>query len=141
VINTSTRSRGSLIISDEKEETVDVVELGKKLNVTVKEVSTIQDVVLAFTGHQIKNPHYEGDILTTQYMDLLKPLALNLKAESGNMYREMESTIQENQFTQTAKDMLDRADKMYDDNKYYAATSLYFNSMFTMRFAQWKDGY
>jgi len=37
--------------------------------------------------------------------------------------------------------MLDRADKMYEDNKYYAATSLYFNSMFTMRFALWKDGY
>lgn len=141
VINTSTRSRGALIITGETEETVDVVELGKKLNVTVKEVNTIQDVVLEFTGHQISKPAYTGTILTTQYMDLLKPLAQNLKSESGNMYREMESTIQENQFTQTAKDMLDRADKMYADNKYYAATSLYFNSMFTMRFAQWKDGY
>ncbi|PWB51928.1 MAG: hypothetical protein C3F06_09715 [Candidatus Methanoperedenaceae archaeon] len=141
VINTSIRSRGSLIITGEKEETVDVVELGKKLNVTVKEVNTIQDVVQAFTGHEITKPPYEGAILTTEYMDLLKPLARNLKSESGNMYREMESTTQESQFTQTAKDMLDRADKMYDDNKYYAATSLYFNSMFTMRFVGWKEGY
>ncbi len=141
VINTSTRSRGALIITGETEETVDVVELGKKLNVTVKEVNTIQDVVLAFTGQEIKKPAYEGAILTTQYMDLLKPLAQNLKSESENMYREMESTIQDNQFTQTAKDMLDRADKMYDDNKYYAATSLYFNSMFTMRYVVWKDGF
>lgn len=141
VINTSIRSRGSLIITGEKEETVNVVELGKKLNVTVKEVNTIQDVVLAFTGHEITKPPYEGAILTTEYMDLLKPLAQNLKAESRNMYREIESTTEESQFTQTAKDMLDRADKMYDDNKYYAATSLYFNSMFTMRFVVWKDGY
>ena len=74
-------------------------------------------------------------------MDLLKPLAQNLKSESGNMYREMESKIPENQFTETAKDILDRADKMYDDKKYYAATSLYFNSMYTMRFVEWKDGY
>src|SRR4030066_864759 len=34
VINTSTRSRGALIITGEKEEMVDVVALGKKLNVT-----------------------------------------------------------------------------------------------------------
>ena len=30
---------------------------------------------------------------------------------------------------------------MYDDNKYYAATSLYFNSMYTMRFVEWNDGF
>jgi len=47
----------------------------------VKEVNTIQDVVLEFTGHQIAKPAYEGDILTTQYMDLLKPLAQNLKSD------------------------------------------------------------
>lgn len=141
VINTSTSSKGTLIITGKKEETVDVVELGKKLNVTVKEVNTIQDVVLAFTDHQITKPIYEGAILTTQYMDLLKPLALDLKSESGNMYREMESTTQDNHFTQTAREMLARADKMYDDNKFYAATSLYFNSMVTMRFVGWNDGY
>lgn len=141
VINTSTRSRGALIISDEKEETVDVIKLGKELNVTVKEVNTIQEVVREFTGHEITKTAYKGTILTTQYMDLLKPLAHNLKAESGNMYKEMISTTGENQFTKMAKDILDRADKMYDDQKYYAATSLYFNSMFTMRSVVWKDGY
>lgn len=141
VINTSTRSRGALIITDEKEEKVDVIELGKKLNVTVKEVNTIQEVVLEFTGHEITKTAYKGTILTTQYMDLLKPLARNLKAESENMYKEMISNTGENQFTKTAKDILGRADKMYEDQKYYAATSLYFNSMFTMRFVVWKDGY
>lgn len=140
VTKTNTSSSGSIIITN-TEETVDVVELGKKLNVTVKEVSTIQDVVREFTGHEITKPTYKGTILTTQYMDLLKPLARNLKNESGDMYKEMESTLPKNQFLGTAKDILGRADKMYDDNKYYAATSLYFNSMYTMRFAQWNDGY
>lgn len=139
--NSTSYSRGSRIIIGESEETVDVVELGKKLNVTVKEVSTIQDVVLAFTDHEITMPTYKGTILTTQYMDLLKPLAENLKSESGSMYKEMISSISKTQLTDTAKDILDRADKMYEDKKYYAATSLYFNSMFTMRFAQWKEGY
>lgn len=140
VTKTNTSSSGSIIITN-TEETVDVVELGKKLNVTVKEVSTIQDVVREFTGYEITKPTYKGTILTTQYMDLLKPLARNLKNESGDMYKEMESTLPKNQFLGTAKDILGRADKMYDDNKYYAATSLYFNSMYTMRFAQWNDGY
>jgi uncharacterized protein len=141
VKKTVSSSRGGLIITEDKEETVDVIELGKKLNVTVKEVNTIQDVVLEFTGHQISKPSYKGTILTTEYMDLLKPLAQNLKNESGNMYREIESTIPKTEFTDNAKDIITRADKMYDDKKYYAATSLYFNSMYTMRFAQWNDGY
>ena len=141
VTKTSSSSKGPLIIVGANEETVDVVELGKKLNVTVKEVNTIQEVVLAFTGHEITKPSYKGAILTIQYMELLKPLAENLKSESGNMYAEIESKIPKTQFTDTAKDILDRANKMYDDKKYYAATSLYFNSMYTMRFVEWKDGY
>jgi uncharacterized protein len=141
VKKSSNYSRGSYIVTGDSEETVDVVELGKKLNVTIKEVSSIQDVVLAFTDHEITMPTYKGTILTTQYMDLLKPLAENLKSESRSMHKEMISSMPGTPLTDTAKDILDRADKMYDDKKYYAATSLYFNSMFTMRFAQWKEGY
>ena len=141
VTKTSSSSKGPLIIVGANEETVDVVELGKKLNVTVKEVNTIQEVVLAFTGHEITKPTYKGAILTTQYMELLKPLAENLKSESGKMYMEIESNMSRTQFMENAKDIINRANKMYDDNKYYAATSLYFNSMYTMRFVEWKDGF
>lgn len=141
VKTSTTSSRGSHIIIGDIEETVNLVELGKKLNVTVKEVSTIQEVVLAFTDHELIMPSYKGTILTNQYMELLKPLAQNLKSESSGMYQGMISSMPKTQLTDTAKSILDGADKMYDDKKYYAATSLYFNSMFTMRFAQWKDGY
>ena len=141
VTKTLSRSRGTLIITEDKDETVDVYEMGKKLNVTIKEVNTIQEVVSEFTGHEITRPSYAGTILTSRYMDLLKPLAENLKSESADMYREMVLSVSKDQFTEAAKDILDRADKFYDEKKYYAATSLYFNSMFTMRFVQWKDGY
>lgn len=141
IMNKTTRSRGALIITDEKEETVNVIELGKKLNVTVKEVNTIQDVVREFTGHEIKKTTFKGTILTTQYKDLLKPLARDMKAESGNMYNQMIARVKTNEFMQNARDILDRGNKMYDDQKYYAATSLYFNSMYTMRFVEYKDGY
>ncbi len=141
VIKPNTRVRGSLIITQNTEETVNVPELGKKLNVTVKEVGSIQEAILEFTDQNITKPVYNGTILTAQYMELLKPLAQNLKNESANMYAVVSSSIQRTQSIDSAKDILDRANKMYDDNKYYAATSLYFNSMYTMRFAEWNDGY
>lgn len=138
---TVARTKGAFIISEEKEETVDVVEYGKKLNVEVKEVSTIQDAVLAFTGNEIKRPAYKGTILTPKYLNLLEPLATNLKKESGSMYEETAQLAPKSQFMEQAKDILSRADKMYSDRKYYAATSSYFNAMINMRFVQWSDGY
>lgn len=141
VRKTLVRTKGAFIISEDKEETVDVVKLGKKLNVEVKEVSTIQDAVLAFTGHDITKPGYSGTILTPKYLNLLEPLASSLRQESGTMYEDTASRVPKSQSLEQAKDILKRADKMYDDKKYYAATSSYFNAMINMRFAQWSDGY
>jgi uncharacterized protein len=138
---TVTRTKGAFIISEEKEETVDVVELGKKLNVTVKEVGTIQDAVPAFTGHEITRQSYKGTILTPKYLDLLEPLATNLKKESSRMYEDTLSSVPKTQFLEQAKEILNRADKMYDDKKYYAATSSYFNAMINLRHAQWSESY
>lgn len=141
VRKTVVRTKGAFIVSEEKEETVDVVEMGKKLNVTVKETSTIQEVMLAFTGHQITKPTYKGTILTPKYLNLLEPLATNLKKESDAMYEETASAVPESQFLEKAKEILKMADKMYKDKKYYAATSSFFNAMINMRFVQWSDGY
>jgi len=141
VRKTVARTKGAFIISEDKEETVDVVKLGKKLNVEVKEVGTIQDAVLAFTGHDIAKPGYSGIILTPRYLNLLEPLASSLRKESGAMYEDTASRVPKSQSLEQAKEILKRADKMYDDKKYYAATSSYFNAMINMRFAQWSDGY
>ena len=123
------------------EETIDLVKRGKELNVTVREVSTIHDAVFAFTGHEIKKPVYEGIVLTTRYINLLKPLATSLQKEAGEMYDNTESDAPKNEFLEQAKGTIGRADKMYDEEKYYAATSFYFNSMYVMRYIQWSEGY
>lgn len=141
VRKTVARTKGAFIISEDKEETVDVVKLGKKLNVEVKEVGTIRDAVLAFTGHDIAKPGYSGIILTPKYLNLLEPLASSLRQESGAMYEDTASRVPKSQSLEQAKDILKRADKMYDDKKYYAATSSYFNAMINMRFAKWSEGY
>ncbi len=139
VRNTTTGARDASIISEAKEETVDVVEQGKKLNVEVKEVGTIQEAVLAFTGKELKRPEFKGTILTPKYLNLLEPLATNLKKESGAMYKDASSI--KSQALEQANEILKRADRLYDEKKYYAATSLYFNAMINMRFAQWSNGY
>ncbi|MCX9013091.1 MAG: hypothetical protein OIN66_18475 [Candidatus Methanoperedens sp.] len=134
-------AKGTFIISELKDETVDVVELGKKLNVTVKEVGTIQEAVLAFTGHDINISTYNGTILTPGYLELLEPLATRLKKESSDMYESTAALVQDDQFLKQAKDIQSRANNMYNDKKYYAATSLYFNSMIDIRIVQWNYGY
>ncbi len=139
--NTTSRTNGPFIINQVNTEHVDVVFLGKKLNVTVKEVGTIQEAVLAFTGHEINTPTFNGTILTSDYLDLLKPLATRLKNESGDMYNGTVSLVPEDIFLKQAKEIQVNANNMYDEKKYYAATSLYFNSMINMRIAQWNYGY
>lgn len=136
-----TRAKGQVIITSDVEETVDVLKLGKELNVTVEEVSTIQDVVKIFTGHEITRPAFNGTVLTPGYIGLLEPLATNLRKEAGDMYEETASLTPESQYLAQAKDILSRADKMYDSQKFYAATSLYFNSMINIRAASWIYGY
>ena len=131
------RRQGAFIIYEEKEEIVDLFELGKKLNITVKEVGTIQQAVLAFTGNKIMKQTYKGEIFTSQYLNLLKPLATSLKQEAGYMYE----NTGDDQLLKQVDEIMKRADKMYKEEKYYAATSLYFNSMYLMRYIQWVEGY
>lgn len=136
-----TRAKGSVIISNDVEETVDVIKLGEELNVTVKEVSTIQEVVKIFTGHEIVKQAFNGTVLTPGYIGLLEPLATNLKREAKDMYNESESLTPQSKYLAQAKDIMSRADNLYDSQKYYAATSLYFNSMINIRTARWIYSY
>ncbi|VVB87637.1 Lon protease [uncultured archaeon] len=136
-----TRAHGSTIISNDVVETVDVLKLGKELNVTVKEVGTIQEVVKIFTGHDITRPGFNGTVITPGYIGLLEPLATNLKKEASDKYNQTEAQTPKSRYILDAKDIITQADNMYDAKKYYAATSLYFNSIINIRTAQWIYGY
>ena len=131
--------QGTLITTQPTVENVDLNQLGKKLGVTVKEVSTIQDAVLAFTGHDISKPSINKTVFSAEYLNLLGPLAAQLKNESSSMYNQA-SFIQSDLIT-SAKNSQNRADKLVNDKKYYAATSLYFASMVNILIAQWTDDY
>jgi uncharacterized protein len=135
------KTQQPFIFYDTVDETIDLVKRGKELNITVREADTIREAVFAFTGHELKKPTYEGAVLTTQYINLLKPLATSLRKEAGDMYDNTEAAAPKNDLVKKAKETIDRADKMYGEEKYYAATSFYFNSMYVMRYIQWSEGY
>jgi uncharacterized protein len=139
VTNTTAVRRGPFITAQSREETVDLNQLGKKLNVAVKEVGTIQEAVLEFTGHDISKPSINQTVFSTEYLKLLEPLAMQLKTESRNMYEQ--SSFIQNDLIKNAGDSQNRADGLVNDKKYYAATSLYFASMVNIRAAQWGNEY
>lgn len=128
-------------------ETINLKELGKKLGVTVKEVNTIQDAVLAFTGHDISKPTISKTVFTQSYLDRLQPLALQLRNESESMYKNTSLNNGLNllkpapDLLKQAKDLQDQADDLINNKKYYAATSLYFRSMINVLTAQWEYQY
>ena len=132
---------GHIVMSNNTEETVDLVELGKKLNIDVKEVSTIQDAVLEFTGHDIRKPSLNNTVFTSNYLSLLEPLAKRLQNESKDRYNDTASIINnsmvDNSLIENAKNSQNRADDLLNNEKYYAATSLYFDSMINILAAQW----
>ncbi len=140
IVTTTNVSTVSMpFITQTKEETVDLRQLGKKLNVTVKEVATIQEAVLAFTGHDINKPSINKTVYTSNYLNLLQPLALQLKNESENMYNNSKSINSD--LIKNSVDLQNKADGLFNNKKYYAATSLYFQSMVNILTAQWQYQY
>ena len=112
----------------------------------------IQDAVLEFTGHDISKPTVNKTVFTQSYLDLLQPLALQLKNESESMYKNtsINNDLMKNakdlpkqakDLMKQAKDLQDQANELVNNRKYYAATSLYFRSMINILTVQWKYQY
>ncbi len=133
--------RNSSIAHNVSEETIDLGQLGKELNVNVKEIETIQDAVLEFTGHDISRPIINNSIFTPDYLNLLQPLAIQLQKESKDRYNDTYAISNNNSIMKNAKDLQNRADNLVNDKKYYAATSFYFSSMINILTVQWRKEY
>jgi uncharacterized protein len=122
------------------EKSIDLVKLGKQLNVGVKEVSTIQDAVLEFTGHDISEPFINNSVYTPNYLNLLQHLSAQLRNESKSMYKDTIPTDNKVVLKNTL-DLQNKADDLANNKKYYTATSMYFQSMVDMLKAQWDYQY
>lgn len=139
ITNTTPQRRGPFITTQTNVETVNLNDLGKKLKVSVKEIDTIQDAVLEFTGYDINKPSINKTVFTSIYLNRLEPLAFRLRNESKTMYNNSSSL--DNDLIKNAANLQNKADGLISNKKYYAATSLYFESMINILTAQWGNEY
>jgi uncharacterized protein len=139
--------QNSSVSHNRSEETVDLGQLGAELGVNVKEIETIQEAVLEFTGHDISRPVSNSSVFTSGYLDLLQPLAIQLQNESKSRFSDIYSLFSNgsnsnnNSIMINAKDLQNHADILVNEKKYYAATSLYFSSMVNILTVQWNHEY
>ncbi|RLI73254.1 serine protease-like protein, partial [Archaeoglobales archaeon] len=108
---------------------VDLVEYGKKFNVNVVEVETVNDALKYYTGYVIKKPEIPFNI--TKYSDLLKKLAIRMKFETMELAKMAEN--------EKAKQFIEDAEKNFKEGNYYTATSKYFTAKIFFRYQYYKD--
>jgi len=112
-----------------KNKTVDLVEYGRKNNLTVVEVSDINDVLYEFTGKEPEKQDYEL-VVDTKYEETMSSLASNL-CERGDKLLKGVSGLYDGGYNETMKSVLNltaRANVAVDEGKYYSAASYCFGA-------------
>lgn len=108
---------------------VNLVKYGKKFNVNVIEVETINDALKYYTGYTIKKPETPFNI--TKYSDLLKRLAIRMRTETMELAKMVEN--------KKAKQFMQEAEENFKEGNYYTATSKYFTAKIFLRYQYYKD--
>jgi uncharacterized protein len=116
--------------------TVDMEEFGRGIGVLVAEVSTLNDAVFEFTGKQVKQKR--GNLtIDTSYESTMKLLAENLCDRSKTLRGQVKWDFTEalsddynitRDFTESAKNLTDRASRAFDAGHYYASASYCFGA-------------
>ncbi len=122
--------RGPFVLITTETKTVDVVDYGRKLGVTVIEVETVNEALKYFTGYEIRRS--EGKIDLSQYSYLLKKLADYMRDRSEKMYSEFKK-VAERDVKENIDKRLEEARKNYERGNYYTSTSQYFTANIFMR--------
>ncbi|RLG22199.1 hypothetical protein DRN72_02670 [Methanosarcinales archaeon] len=143
VVERVEEKQGPFILISERTKNVDVVELGNKLGVEVMEVGDIRDAVEIFTGYKIPEKKYNGTVITTQYQNMMKPLAEMLLNEVDARYEEVGSiavsSLQND--LESQKELINRSRTLYGEGYYYASTSLSFNILINLREIEYTSNY
>jgi len=143
VVERVEEKQGPFILISERTKNVDVVELGNKLGVEVVEVGDIRDAVEIFTGYKIPEKKYNGTVITTQYQNMMKPLAEMLLNEVDTRYEEVGSiavsSLQND--LESQKELINRSRTLYGEGYYYASTSLSFNILINLREIEYTSNY
>ena len=108
---------------------VDLVEYGRKFNVNVIEVETINDALKYYTGSIIEKPSLQFNI--TRYSSLLKNLATKMKSETMELAEKVKS--------KEVSKIISEAEDNFKKGNYYTATSKYFTAKILLRYQYYKE--
>jgi len=135
--------RGPFVFITEREEKVNVIELGKSLGVRVVEIEDIRDAVKLFTGYTIEQKKYPGGALTEQFKQTMRPLAERLLNEVETNYARLShmSAPSLPSDLSSASTMMEQAKSLYAKGAYYASTSKSFGALIKLRYVDYANGY
>jgi uncharacterized protein len=143
VIRKSTIVRKEYFVTvEEKTIEVDLLELGKELNVEVVEAITIEDAVELFTGHEIHRSEPPIGVWSAEYLDVLRPLGRNVLDEANQLYLvAVNETTQFSGTLEIQKELLDKGQEQFDEQQYYGATNTGLLVLNNLKFILWWEEY
>lgn len=121
----------------------------KNYGIEVIEVQDINDVLYYYTGHKIESETASNSISTEEYLDSMKPLAINLLNNANttlqNATEAFDSSLIPNRFPtyyrnrvtdylNGANDAFTSSKNWYEDGLYYTSTSKSFQSLINANF-------
>ncbi len=137
------KHEGPFVTIEENPVTVNIISLGKKQGVRVREIDDLRDAIRIYTGYEIPKVLLTGEVQTKAYMDAMQPLAATLLDESRVQYDDTDAVVDpgfegvlESQIL-AIKD----AQEDYDAENYYASMSRSFNTMINLRHIRWYSEY
>ncbi|MDY6985349.1 MAG: S16 family serine protease [Candidatus Thermoplasmatota archaeon] len=125
---TNTTQIGPLVITSQRPAEMNLIEHGKSLGLTVKEVSNIREAVKEFTGVELKQPS-AGSIDMSEYNQLMKEHAEGLEKEARASYAAAQSVSAPDDYLNESRNRLVDGINQLSQRRYYTAASSLFESM------------
>ena len=133
---------GPLVIQQSAPKKLDIIKYAKEnLNLTVKEVKTVQEAFKYFTNYELKVKEVEFK-RTEEYQKVMKKLADDLLNQSNKLKKECEEKLSnskisydyEKQVSKLCSLSLNKAKENYNKENYYSAASLAFSNLISYRY-------
>jgi uncharacterized protein len=124
--------RGPFILISTRTKPIDVVEYGEQLGVKVREVGTVEDALVYYTGFSIAKPQPHFNL--SEYSDILNRLAVRMKEDTLSLLGELGELKDYAQELGAVAEKIRSANESYERGDYYTATSQYFTAKIELRY-------
>jgi uncharacterized protein len=129
-METTSRQIGPLVITNQKPIETDLLDYGKNMGISVKEVSNVREAVEEFTG--VKLEQIESTAIDTQeYARIMKSQAEKLEKDARNSYTKAQavSSPELRNYTNESYKRIRNGLNFMSQGRYYTASSSFFESM------------